>query len=73
MNRAGYGAVKQVKVEQSSISAHFTVEEIEDIKRRAIENGYARVSASNAHLVVNAEVRKIVETDGNDEEDSEMD
>ena len=75
MNRAGYGAVKQVKVEQSSVSAHFTAEEIEDIKRRAIENGYARVSPLNAHLVpdalIDAEIEEIEETGGKDEEDPE--
>jgi hypothetical protein len=37
LSRAGYGPVKQVRVEQSSLSIHLTAEEIEEIKRRARE------------------------------------
>ena len=33
--RAGYGGVKQVKVQQAHMSAHLTEEEIEELKRRA--------------------------------------
>ena len=55
LNRTGYGAIKQVRVEQSSVSAHFTSEDIDEIKRRAIENGFAKVSPLNAHLVTDAD------------------
>ena len=54
LNRAGYGSIKQLKIDQSSVSTHFTSEDIEEIKQRAIENGFAQVSALNAHLVPNA-------------------
>jgi len=44
LDRAGYGAIKQVKVEQASISTHLTPEEIEEFKERgrkaAIEAGF---------------------------------
>jgi len=33
--RAGFGPVKQVNVKQESMSAHFTLEDIEEIKERA--------------------------------------
>nr|NQU92188.1 helix-turn-helix domain-containing protein [Bacteroidota bacterium] len=39
LSRAGYSPVKQVKIEQASMSMHFTPEDIEDIKKRAIESG----------------------------------
>ena len=71
LSRTGYGPIKQLKVEQMSVSTHFTAEEIEDIKRRAIENGYARVSPLNADLVADAEVEEIGETDQKDGEDPE--
>ncbi len=61
LSRAGYGAVKQVQVDQRSVSTHFTSEDIDEIKRRAIENGYARISPLNAHLVVSANVEDIEE------------
>jgi hypothetical protein len=35
LSRAGYSAIKQVRVEQSSLSAHFTREDIDEIKQRA--------------------------------------
>ncbi len=37
LDRAGYGVVKQVKVEQASLSTHVTAEEIEEFKRRGLE------------------------------------
>ena len=49
LDRAGYGAVKRVEGQFSH--AHFSPEEIEDIKRRAIENGFARPSKANQHLI----------------------
>ena len=72
LSRTGYGPIKQIKLEQSSVSTHFTSEEIEDIKRRAIEAGYAQPSPLNAHLVssvvIDAEVEEIGETGGEDPE-----
>ena len=35
LGRAGYGEVKQLNVQQTSLSAHFTSEDIERIKARA--------------------------------------
>ena len=35
LGRAGYGEVKQLSVQQSTLSAHFTSEDIERIKARA--------------------------------------
>jgi len=35
LSRAGYGPIRQVKVEQASFSAYLTKEDIEEIKRRA--------------------------------------
>lgn len=35
LSRAGYSPIKQVKVEQATISTHLTMEEIEEIKQRA--------------------------------------
>lgn len=35
LSRAGYGPVKQVRIEQSSLSAHLTKEDIEELKLRA--------------------------------------
>ena len=40
LDRAGYGAVKNINARH--VVAHFTADEIEDIKRRAIENGFVR-------------------------------
>lgn len=37
LDRAGYGAIKQVKVEQASISTYLTAEEIEQFKERGIK------------------------------------
>ena len=75
LSLAGYGPVKQVRIDQASVSTHFTGEEIEDIKRRAIEEGFAKLSPLNAHLVpdmvVDAEVKEIGETGGEDAEDLE--
>jgi len=75
LSLAGYGPIKQVKIDQSSVSTHFTGEEIEDIKRRAIENGLARISPLNAHLVpgtvIDGEVMEIGEAGGNNVLDPE--
>lgn len=49
LDRAGYGAVKNVRTE--NLHGHFTTKDIEEIKRRAIENGFAKVSPLNEHLV----------------------
>jgi len=40
LNRAGYGAVKQVHVEQRSIGIELTKEEAEELRRRAKEAGF---------------------------------
>ncbi|MBC8177410.1 MAG: hypothetical protein H8E19_08390 [Deltaproteobacteria bacterium] len=66
LSRAGYGPVKQVKIDQSSVFTHFTPEDIDDLKRRAVEEGLAPVSALNAHLVVDAEVIETGETHSED-------
>ena len=70
LSRTGYGPIKQIKLEQSSVSTHFTSEDIDEIKRRAIENGYARVSPLNADLVVDAEIKETVETDAEDDSET---
>jgi hypothetical protein len=43
LDRAGYSPVRNVNANVNV--SHFTPEDIEDIKRRAIENGFARPSA----------------------------
>ncbi len=35
LSRAGFGPKKQVNIQEASVSAHFTSEDIEEIKRRA--------------------------------------
>jgi len=52
LDRAGYAPVK--RVEGQFAHAHFTADEIEEIKRRAVENGFALPSPANK--VVDAEV-----------------
>jgi predicted transcriptional regulator len=42
LDRAGFGAVR--RVEGQFTTAHFTADDIETIKRRAIENGFAKPS-----------------------------
>jgi len=49
LDRAGYSPVKQVNANVAV--AHFTPSEIDDIKRRAIENGFAQKSPLNEHLI----------------------
>lgn len=44
LGRAGYGPVKQVRIEQSSMSAHLTREDIEELKQRARDVLPARVA-----------------------------
>ena len=39
LSRAGYSPAKQIKIEQASMSIHLTGEDIEEIKKRAIESG----------------------------------
>lgn len=39
LNRAGFSAIKQIRMEQASMSVHFTAEEIEKIKLDAIAAG----------------------------------
>ena len=53
LGRAGYGEVKQLKVQQSSVSAHFTSEDIENIKRRA------GTFTSSSHTVVQSETNAV--------------
>jgi predicted transcriptional regulator len=62
LDRAGFGAVK--RVEGNFAHAHFTPEEIEDIKRRAIENGFARPSAATKHLIDVTPLEKQDSSDG---------
>jgi len=49
LDRAGYGAVKTVQAQH--VHAHFSTDEIEAIKRRAVENGFARPSKLNENLI----------------------
>jgi len=50
LDRAGHSAIRQINTQ--NISAHFSAEDIDEIKRRAIENGFARKSALNEHLLI---------------------
>lgn len=54
LDRAGYAAVRTIQAQH--VHAHFTAEEIEDIKRRAIENGFAKPSPLNSRLAEQASV-----------------
>jgi hypothetical protein len=50
LDRAGYGAIKQVMVQQSSVSTHLTAEEIEEFKergRKALESLNLNIDGSN--------------------------
>jgi len=49
MDRAGFSPVRNVQA-QVNVS-HFTKQDIDDIKRRAVENGFARKSALNENLL----------------------
>jgi predicted transcriptional regulator len=50
LDRAGFAPVRTLNTQ--NVHAHFTAEEIDDIKRRAVENGFARKSPLNEHLLV---------------------
>jgi hypothetical protein len=49
LDRAGFSPVRQVNANVAV--AHFTPQEIDDIKRRAVENGFAQKSPLNEHLI----------------------
>lgn len=49
LDRAGYSPVRNLNAQH--VVAHFTSEEIDDIKRRAVENGFAKRSVLNEHLI----------------------
>jgi len=49
LDRAGFSPVRNIHTQ--NVSAHFTADEIDEIKRRAVENGFARKSVLNEHLV----------------------
>jgi hypothetical protein len=49
LDRAGYSPVRQINANVAV--AHFTADEINDIKRRAIENGFAQKSPLNEDLI----------------------
>lgn len=50
LDRAGFSPIRQISTQ--NVHAHFTAEDIDEIKRRAVENGFARKSALNEHLLV---------------------
>lgn len=59
LDRAGFTAVR--RIEGQFAHAHFTAEEIEAIKQRAIENGFARPSKptiARGDIIVDGEVSK---------------
>jgi len=49
LDRAGFSPVRNIHTQ--NVSAHFTAEEINEIKRQAVENGFARKSVLNEHLI----------------------
>jgi len=49
LDRAGYAPVRSIQAQH--IHGHFTAEEIEDIKRQAIANGFAKPSPATQHLI----------------------
>ena len=49
LDRAGYAPVRSIQAQH--IHGHFTADEIEDLKRQAIANGFAKPSAATQHLI----------------------
>lgn len=49
LDRAGYAPVRNIQAQH--IHGHFTSDEIEDLKRQAIANGFAQPSPSTQHLI----------------------
>jgi hypothetical protein len=48
LDRAGFAAVRTIQAQH--VHAHFTAEEIEALKQRAVENGFAKPSPTSARL-----------------------
>jgi len=50
LDRAGHSAIRQIATQ--NVHAHFSAEDIDEIKRRAVENGFAQRSPLNEHLLI---------------------